>query len=49
MKINYRLRQLSQYEREYFAMVLGEEIDMQKWFGIAYCPLMFEEVFLTLQ
>ena len=49
MKINYRLRQLSQCEQEYFTMVLHEEIEMQRWFGIAHCPLMCEEVLLTLQ
>jgi len=49
MKINYRLRPLSQDEQEYITMILFEEIELQAWFALTFVPMMNEEVFLTLQ
>ena len=48
MKINYRLRQLSQDEQEYITMILFEEIELQTWFALTFVPMMNEEVFLPL-
>ena len=49
MKINYRFPLLSPGEREFHAMVLLDEIDMQSWYTIRFSSLISEEVFVILQ
>lgn len=49
MKIQYRLRNLPRFEQELIAMVMFEEIELQKWFAVTCSTLMGQEVLLTLQ
>jgi hypothetical protein len=48
MKIQYRFAKLSRDERELLEMVLLEEMDMQRWFTVAYSTGMGRELFLSL-
>jgi hypothetical protein len=48
MKIQYRFAKLSRDERELMEMVLIEEMDMQRWFTVAYSTAFGRELFLSL-
>ena len=48
MKIQYRFAKLSRDERELLEMVLLEEMDMQRWFTVAYSTAFGREFFLSL-
>ncbi len=48
MKIQYRFAKLSRDERELLEMVLLEEMDMQRWFTVAYSTTFSRELFLSL-
>jgi hypothetical protein len=48
MKIQYRFAKLSRDERELLEMVLIEEMDMQRWFTVAYSTAFGRELFLSL-
>jgi hypothetical protein len=48
MKIQYRFAKLSRDERELLEMVLLEEMDMQRWFTVAYSTAFGRELFLSL-
>ena len=48
MKIQYRFAKLSKDQRELLEMVLLEEMDMQRWFTVAYCTAFGRELFLPL-
>ena len=48
MKIQYRFARLSRDERELLEMVLLEEMDMQRWFTVAYSTGMGRELLLSL-
>ncbi|HTY60290.1 MAG TPA: hypothetical protein VMF59_15815 [Bacteroidota bacterium] len=48
MKIQYRFAKLSRDERELLEMVLLEEMDMQRWFTVAYSTSIGRELFLSL-
>jgi hypothetical protein len=48
MKIQYRFAKLSRDERELLEMVLLEEMDMQRWFTVAYSTTFCRELFLSL-
>ena len=49
MKIQYRFAKLSKDERELLQMVLMEEIDVQRWFAVAWCATVGAEIILPLQ
>ena len=49
MKKQYRFVELSKGEREYYEMILMEEIEVQSWYAITYSSIFAEEVFLTVQ
>jgi len=49
MKIQYRFAKLSKDERELLQMVLMEEIDIQRWFAVAWCATVGAEIILPLQ
>jgi hypothetical protein len=49
MKIQYRFAKLSKDEREFLQLVLMEEMDIQRWFAVAWSSLLGVEVLLTLQ
>ena len=49
MKITYQFGRISKAQREYYEMILLEEIDMQSWYAIAYSDLLAQEIFLTIQ
>ena len=48
MRIQYRFAKLSRDQRELLEMVLLEEMDMQRWFTVAYSTAFGREVFLSL-
>jgi hypothetical protein len=48
MKIQYRFAKLSRDQRELLEMVLLEEMDMQRWFTVAFSTAFGREVFLSL-
>ena len=48
MRIQYRFVKLSKDERELLEMVLLEEMDIQRWFTIAYSTEIGRELFLSL-
>jgi len=49
MKRTYQFGRLSKGQKEYYEMILLEEIDMQSWYAIAYRDLLAGEIFLTVQ
>ncbi len=49
MKMNYYFAQLSRHEREFLEMVLLEEMDIQRWYSVAFSSVFGGEIFLTLQ
>lgn len=49
MKIRYTFKRLSREEKDLFAAVLLEEMDVQAWFSVAYCRVAGGEIFLILQ
>jgi len=49
MKITYSFFKHSQNEREFYEMVLLEELDMQRWYSVTYNSILAEEQFLNLQ
>lgn len=48
MKRRYRFPQLSKDEQEYLEAVLLEEMDVQRWFAVAYCGLLNGEIVVSL-
>jgi hypothetical protein len=49
MRIHYWFKPLSCRDAELIAMMLCDEIYMQRWFAVACSSLMNEEILLTLQ
>ena len=49
VKIRYTFKRLSREEKDLFAAVLLEEMDVQAWFSVAYCRVAGGEIFLVLQ
>ena len=49
MRKEYRFHQLSREQREFWEMILMEEIDTQAWYAIACSAIMKEEIVLCAQ
>lgn len=49
MKMHYRFAELSKDEREFYEMILMEEVDVQAWYAITFSNIFGEEIFLTVQ
>jgi hypothetical protein len=48
MRIQYRFARLTKDQRELLEMVLLEEMDVQRWFSVAWIVTMGEEFILPL-
>jgi hypothetical protein len=49
MKKRYTFNRLSRSEREVLEAILMEELDIQRWYTVAFCSVLGGETFVSVQ
>ena len=47
--MRHQFAELSKQDKKFHEMVLLEEVDMQRWYAVAYSTILGQETFLPLQ